>query len=177
MKTITIRFNKLRSILGLFIGGLYAGIGISFLIDSPEFFFISLPFVLFFGRRAWYSWQELRGKRFALILDQDGIVDNIYWHSVGRISWEDVLTIETQKKFPLIRVIQLTLKDQSAVLGREKNILKRLFQAIQLLLKKGSLIYINTWILAGSYEELSDIFVNIDLDNIDFMDLSEHLIV
>jgi len=174
MNTITVNFPKWRSALFLFTSLFYLGIVLSWLFFGWVLLLIVIPIVPFLAWNVKRTWQELTGKRPALIIDKDGIVDNTHWYSLGRVGWEEVDSIRTKQLF-LIQNIQIIFKDPNAVIQKEKKFLKRLMQTIQLVLKKTPML-LNSGMLAISHNKLATLLRDIDFDNPDFVDMSEHLI-
>jgi hypothetical protein len=174
MKTITVSFAKWRSVLMLFINLLYLLIVFSFIFFDWRLLFLVTPMVLFLGWNVRRAWQELIGKKPALIIDKEGIVDHTRWYSLGRVGWEEVDLIKEQQFF-LLQDIRVIFKDPKAVIQKEKNPLKRLVQNIQLVLKKTPMLLDNR-ALAISQNELAALLKNIDFENPDFVDMSAHLI-
>lgn len=70
--------------------------------------FAGILSVVFFGACSVYGMIKLFDKRYGLIIDRNGIIDNTNASSVGLINWADILSIETQQvmstKFLLIFV-------------------------------------------------------------------------
>jgi len=174
MTTITVNFARWRSVLTFFISVLYLGIVFSWIYLNWILIFLVVPMGLFLAWQAKKSWQELKGNRPALILDKDGIVDNTHWYSLGRVAWEEVDSIKTKQLF-FVQNIQIIFKNPRAVIQKEKRLLKKIVQSYQLLLKKTPML-LNTSLLAISYNELATLLRDIDFENPDFVDMSEHLI-
>ena len=174
MKTITVSFAKWRSILVLFICLLYLLIVSSWLFWSWMLIFLVIPLMLFLGWNIRKTWRELTGERPALILDKEGIVDNTHWYSLGRVGWEEVDSIKTQELL-LIQNIQVIFKNPNALIQKEKKLLKRLVQSMQLSLKKTPML-LNSRALEISQNELATLLENIDFKNSDFANMAAHLI-
>lgn len=174
MKTITVSFSKWRSILILFISLLYLLIVCSWILIGWILIFLIVPIAFFLGWNVKKSWQELRGKRPALILDKDGIVDNTHWYSLGRVGWEEIDSIKN-KEFFIVQQIQIIFKDPKALIQKEEKLLKKFAQNLQLLAKKTPM-FLNSRVLAIPHYELVNLLKNIDFENPEFVDMSEHLI-
>lgn len=174
MKTITVNFSKWRSALILFINLLYSVVIISWIFVAWTFLFLVIPLVIFLAWNIKKTWQELTGKRPALVLDKDGIIDNIHWYSLGRVGWEEIDAIQS-KQFFWIKNIRVMFKSPSAVIQKEKNFLKRLFQSVQWMFNKTPML-LNAKTLPISDNELAALLKDIDFENPDFVDMSEHLV-
>jgi hypothetical protein len=174
MKTITVNFAKWRSILMLFVSVLYSLVACSWIFVSWMLLFLVIPVLLFLGWNIRRAWRELRGERLALIIDKEGLVDNTHWYSLGRVEWEEIDSIKTKQLF-FIQHVEVIFKDPSRVIQKEKNSLKKLAQSIRLLLNKPPML-LNNIMLEISHNELATILGNIDFENPNFLDMSEHLI-
>ena len=174
MKTITVNFAKLHSIRILFTSLFVLLIVCSWIFVGWEFIFLIIPIAFFLLWNIRRTWRGLIGKRPALIIDREGIVDNTHWYSLGRVEWEAVDLIKSKQLF-LIQNVQVIFKDPSAVIQKEKKFFKKLVQSIHLLTKKTPML-LNSRLLGIPHHELTTLLRNIDFENPDFVDLSEHLI-
>ena len=174
MKTITVSFAKWHSVLMLFINLLCLFTIALFIFVAEDFIFLMIPVVFFFGWNIRRAWQELTGKRPALIIDKEGLVDNTRWYSLGRVGWKEVDSIKVQQFF-LLQNIHVFFKNPKIVIQKEKNPLKKMIQSIQLVLKKTPML-LNSSVLGILHYELVDLLGNIDFENPDFVDMSAHLI-
>lgn len=175
METITVNFGKWRSGLVVFINLFYLIIISSwpFWLDA-SISIISLPIGIVLLINARRGWQELTGKRPALIIDKSGIVDNIHWYSLGRVTWDEIDSIKT-KRLLLVKTIAIFLKNPHVVVQKEKRLIKRAFQRVKTILQ-GTPMVLQTKNLAISYNELATLLRDIDFDKPDFIDMSKHLI-
>lgn len=175
MKTITVNFGKWRSGLVVFFNLFYFVVLFSWpFLLGWSVLIVAVPVGLVLLFNAWKGWQEFTGKRVAIIIDKDGIVDNIHWYSLGRVEWEEVDAIKTKGVF-FAKTIRVLFKNPSNVMQREKKFLKKIFQSFQLVLNRTPMI-LNTRTLAISHNELATLLRDIDFENPNFVDMSEHLI-
>lgn len=174
MKTITVNFAKWRSALILFLCFFYLAAVFSWLMIGWVLLVVVIPIVLMLVWNIRKTWQELTGKRPALVIDRDGIVDNTHWYSLGRVAWEEVDAIKNKQLF-FKRSIQVIFKKPSALIQKEKNVFKRIGQTIQLIFNKSPMVF-STKPLIISHNELATLLNEIDFENPDFVDISEHLI-
>lgn len=174
MKTITVSFAKWHSVVMLFINLLYLFTMSLFIFVAWDFVFLIIPTVLFFGWNIKRAWQELTGKRPALIIDKEGLVDNTRWYSLGRVGWEEVDSIK-RKQFFLLEDMRVIFRNPKAVIQKEKNPLKRLLQRVQMGLKETPMLFGNRALAISQYE-LATLLENIDFENPNFVDMSAHLI-
>ena len=174
MKTITVNFAKWRSILILFVSLFYLMGILSWIFIGWVLIFLIVPLLFLLGWNVKKTWQELTGERPAFIIDNKGIVDNTHWFSLGRVGWEEVDSIKSKQLF-FIQNVQVILKDPSAIIRKEKKFLKRLVLNIQLIFNKTPIL-LDSRGLSIPHHELATILENIDFENPDFVDMSEHLI-
>lgn len=174
MQTTVIKFGKVRSFFLLLILLLYDLIGIGLIFNGVSFF-IGIGLLAYFGSQTWKVGRMFLGIDPALVIDHEGIIDNSRWISVGRIKWEEIASIKTQKVFLVFNVIAISLKDPYSFIGKQKNIFKK-WSLLWRQITRQSNIQIQPQLLAISYNQLANILLKIDLDNPSSLDLSGHLI-
>lgn len=173
MQTTIIKFSKLWSfflIIGLMI---YNFIAFAMLFNPYSFIF-GIALLFYFGKKTFTAIQWFLGIEPALVIDHEGIIDSSNLLSLGRIKWEEIESIKTQKLLFVFNIIGISLKDPYGFIGKQ-SIFKRLSLLWRQLTKK-SMIQIHPLLLAISYKELANIMLRIDLENPGALDLSSHLI-
>ena len=178
MQSRTINFSKWRIFVLLIKYSFYIGIGV-FLIklgfDGNLFaLLIGLIFIGVFGWIGWLTLKRFLGMTPALIIDEHGVTDTSTFWSVGLIKWEEVKSIKT-KRFFFIKVVRLNLHEPNVFIKKIASSLKRGGIRWRMLFQQTP-VQIDARMLDISYAELAKMFLEIDLDNPVFNDLSKHLI-
>ncbi len=93
----------------------------------------------FFGPSACYFGFRLLVRRPALVIDDDGIVDNASALSAGPVSWDEVTDVRATS-FGSQRSIVLQVRDEAALLARQA-LVKRLLMRVNKLLG-GALVWV-----------------------------------
>jgi hypothetical protein len=109
-------------------------------VDKPENFtspfhqntiliiLIGMLSVVFFGACAIYGVIKIFDKKYGLIINKDGIIDNTNALSIGLINWADILSIET-KNVMSNRFLLLFIKNPENYLNRAKGLKRKLLYA------------------------------------------------
>jgi len=136
---------------------------------------MGLIFIATFGWFGWLTLKRFLGMPPALVLDEYGITDNYTFWSVGLVKWEEIKSIKTKRYFFFFKVVRVNLHQPNVFIKRIPNLLKRGAVRWRMLFQQTP-IQIDARMLEISYTELAKMFLEIDLDNPGFNDLSKHLI-
>jgi hypothetical protein len=129
---------KLRKHLGISI--VFVGIGLyiltidvekqtGFLKDNFLLKMLGIILILCFCILSVYYVKKWRDKKPALIINNDGIIDNSSIFSVGHILWEDAKYISVEEVYKN-RSICIFLDNPDKYLNRQSNLLKRIFMQL-----------------------------------------------
>lgn len=127
---IKISLSK-KKILLLFFGALIIVIiGIWFLLEPEQFLSIrrtnetliqavGISAIIFFGFCAVFAFKKLFDKKYGLIINENGIVDNSNATSVGLIKWTDIAGIRTEQVYSQ-NFIMLDVKNPEEYIQQKK---------------------------------------------------------
>jgi hypothetical protein len=165
-KEVIVPLNKikLRKYLGISI--VFVGIGvyiltidaekqIGFLNDNFLLKMVGIILILFFSISLVYYIKKWRDKKPALIINNDGILDNTSMFSVGHILWKDTKYISVEEVYTN-RSICIFLDNADKYLNRQTNFLKRKFMQLNSK-KRGLYVTFPEAALDYNFDELNNI--------------------
>lgn len=165
MNTIEIKSSKTKLTLLLFGSLLFVFLGILFLSNPDKFSsaiftsktviqIVGAMAILFFGLCLIILLKSFFTKKFNLIINEKGIIDNSSFVSVGMISWDDITSIKSinvlSTKFLIIHV-----KDPNKYLNNQGSMKRKMLQ--RTLSTYGTPISISSNTLAYNFDELEKV--------------------
>ena len=163
---IEISLNKKKLVLLLFISMVFFGLGLwmmislsdleDFILIYPIIIFLSgVSSVLFSGFCGIYIAYKLTDKKPALIIRNDGILDNSSGISAGLILWTDVIDIEVAE-VRNIKFMMIIVKNPQEYINKQTNALKRF--GMQMTFNfYGSPISISASTLTSNFDDLLEL--------------------
>jgi len=139
MTEIKIQLSKKKNLLMLLGAAIFVVLGVLFVV-SPENFasqfrwnialirLMGMLSVVFFGACAIYGMIKIFDKKYGLIIDREGIIDNTNASSIGLINWADILSIKTQNVMST-RFLLIFIKNPENYLNRAKGFKRKLLYA------------------------------------------------
>lgn len=76
--------------------------------------------ILFFGATSFFGFKKLFDKKFGLIINEEGILDNTSGISVGLIKWDDIVDIQINQVMTN-KFISIYVKNQDEYIAKAKN--------------------------------------------------------
>ncbi|MFD2892576.1 STM3941 family protein [Flavobacterium chuncheonense] len=157
---IEIKFRKERITLGIIISLLLLIFSVYFII-KPEIFirnvFMKILYIQILGiigvvlfSALFFSILKLYFKKYALRINEEFIIDNSRYESLGKIEWQDILKIERIKK----KSIEIFV-NESVFQNRKLNLIKKFLMFMGNWNYKKSIIISNAFLDCG-IEELYD---------------------
>lgn len=139
MNVVEIELSKKKTLLLIAGAIVFVVIGVLFVIKPEEFItsinrsrtlttVLGALSVLFFGACGIYGATKLFDKRAGLIIDENGITDNSNATSVGLISWDDIVSIETQQ-FNKTRFLLIIVKNPEEYIERVTGLKRQLLKS------------------------------------------------
>lgn len=175
MEPIEIKFSKAKLRTGLIFCLLFAGFMFGMMYFLPSAIVVYVIFGSLGGlflTIAVFMWGKLTSQEFALVIDEDGLIDHSTAVSIGRIEWAD---IEDFKLHGNPRMIAIMVGNANKYIQKQPNPFKRMIMRLNLKLDK-SPIFITDQLLDISYEELVEMLKSRRQKGSSFPDLLEHLI-
>lgn len=175
MESTEIPFSKPKILL-LFLGcAFFFAILMILLVQDDiglfRFFFVP-PSAWFFGFIAWFAFCKLVEKQPALLIDEDGIVDNSNALSIGRIEWGQIKSFSVNWKF---RSLVVEVKDPEYFIQLQKNPLKKIVMKLNWKWDR-SPIHINDQLLSMKMEDVLQEIKSRQTEGMPFNDFLKHLI-
>lgn len=175
MQSIEIPFSKPK-ILMMFGGCAFIAAVLVVLLIQDDIglirAFLVAPMALLTGFVAWFSFCKWVEKQPALVIDDEGIIDNSNALSVGRIEWGQIQKFTVNWKF---RSLAVELKDPQYFIQSQKNPLKKL--VMQLNWKyDSSPIHINDQLLSMKIEAVLQEIKSRQMEGMPFNDFLKHLV-
>jgi len=139
MTEIKIQLSKKKNLLMLLGAAIFVVLGVLFVV-SPENFtsqlhqnialirLVGMLSVVFFGACAIYGMIKIFDKKYGLIINREGIIDNTNASSIGLINWADILSIKTQNVMST-RFLLIFIKNPENYLNRAKGLKRKLLYA------------------------------------------------
>jgi hypothetical protein len=133
MTEISIPFNKQKNLIRFLFCIAFVLLGIDFIINPYLFIRSEDPFMIkligyicitLFGAAGWIFGQKLFNRKPAIILDEEGILDNSAGMNIGKILWEDIVNIRKQ----LIageNFLMIDVKNPMEYIDKEMNPVKK----------------------------------------------------
>jgi len=139
MTEIKIPLSKKKNLLMLLGAAIFVVLGVLFVVRPENFTsqfhqnialirLVGMLSVVFFGACAIYGMIKIFDKKYGLIIDREGIIDNTNASSIGLINWADILSIETQNVMST-RFLLIFIKNPENYLNRAKGLKRKLLYA------------------------------------------------
>lgn len=139
MTEIKIPLSKKKNLLMLLGATIFVVLGVLFVVRPENFTspfhqnialirLVGISGIVFFGACTIYGMMKLFDKKYGLIIDREGIIDNTNASSIGLIDWADILSVETQNVMST-RFLLIFIKNPEKYLNRAKGLKRKLLYA------------------------------------------------
>jgi hypothetical protein len=139
MTEIRIPLSKKKNLLMLMGAAIFVLLGILFVVRPENFTspfrqnivlirLVGILSIVFFGACAIYGMIKLFDKKYGLIINNEGIIDNTNASSIGLINWADILSVETRNVMST-RFLLIFIKNPGDYLNRTKGLKRKLLYA------------------------------------------------
>jgi hypothetical protein len=133
MNRVSIPFNKQKVLKRFLFCVVFVLLGIGFITHPFWFIRSDNPFMIkligyiciaFFGLLGVVFGQELFDRKPALIIDEEGILDNAAGVNIGKILWKDILDLREQQ-IAQEKILMIDVKNPMEYIEKEQNPLKK----------------------------------------------------
>lgn len=131
MKKVTIRTSKIKIVFGATISLIFSVFSalmllrpdglVSYFFRSPELIWlVGFITILFSFISLFYFLKRLFGNGFALIVDEEGIIENTNATSIGFVPWEDVVKIK-KTRIASTDFLIIEVRDAKKYIAKSRN--------------------------------------------------------